>query len=264
LFIDSHAHLDSEAFDADREAVIERAHGVGVSEMIVVGASDGIESARRAVKLADPEAGLYATIGVHPHDVAEMNDDWVSEIARLAGLPQVVGIGETGLDYHYDHSPRQDQMHWFGHFADLALELDLPLVCHIRDAHKEARSLLQPLCASGLRGVIHCFTGNSEDARNYVEMGLFVSFSGIATFKKSAEIRAAARLIPSDRILVETDCPYLAPVPKRGQRNEPAFLAHTAALLAHERGVELAEFAQQATANTRILFALTAHSHASI
>jgi TatD DNase family protein len=258
--IDSHAHIDASDFDADREDVIARAHAAGVHEMICVGAAGDLATAERTVALAERVPGLYATVGVHPHEAARMQPDWWPALERLAGREVVVGIGETGLDYYYDSSPREVQRACFEQFLALGRALGLPVVCHVRDAHEDARAILRAgdPAGQGAGGVIHCFTGTPEDAAAYVEMGLYVSFSGVVTFpgKRSDPVREAVRAVPHDRLLIETDCPYLAPAPHRGKRNEPAFMVHTAEIVAREAGLSVDELAALTWANTRRLFAL--------
>ncbi len=258
MFIDSHAHIDGPEFDGDRDEVLARARAAGVSEIICVGAGGDLATAARTVELARRERGLYATVGVHPHAAGKLEPSWWPALEELAAEDAVVGIGETGLDYHYDTFPRQVQRRVFAEFIDFARRLELPLVCHIRDAHDDARRILGERDAAEFGCVIHCFTGTPEDAAAYVDMGMYISFSGIVTFRgRSADpLRAAVREVPHDRIMIETDCPYLAPQPMRGKRNEPAFVTHTAAVVAHEAGLDVAELALRATDNTRRLFAL--------
>jgi TatD DNase family protein len=260
MFIDSHAHIDTRPFDEDREEVIARAREAGVETIIVIGATGDVSDAERAVTLAESRDDIYATVAIHPHDVAKMEPSWWDALRELARRDKVVAIGETGLDYHYDHSPRDLQQRCFEQFIEMARELELPVVCHVRDAHDDARRILAEHGAGEgrVRGVIHCFTGGPDDAAAYAEMGLYVSFSGIVTFKgKSADpIREALRLVPRDLLLIETDCPYLAPVPKRGRRNEPAYLVHTAEAIARELGMELSDLATLTVANTRAAFGL--------
>jgi TatD DNase family protein len=257
--IDSHAHIDGPDFDDDREQVIARARAAGVSEIVIVGAAGDLETAERTVRIAAAHDGIHATVGVHPHDVAKMQPDWWPALETLARGDDVCGVGETGLDYHYDHSPRDTQREAFAAFVELGRRVGKPVVCHVRDAHGDAKAILRETRAHEVGAVIHCFTGTPDDARDYVDMGLYVSFSGIVTFKgKSADpIREAVRRVPLDRLLVETDCPYLAPVPNRGKRNEPAWVVHTAEVVAREAGVPTAELAAAATANTRRFFRLT-------
>jgi TatD DNase family protein len=256
--IDSHAHIDGPDFDDDRAAVLERARQAGVAEIICVGAAGDIETARRTVALAESEPGLHATVGVHPHDAAKMEPDWWPILEQLAQRPAVVGVGETGLDYYYDHSPRDVQRRVFAKFVELARGLSLPVVCHVRDAHDDARAILAEHRAAELGCIIHCFTGTPEDAAAYAAMGMYVSFSGIVTFrgKKSDPLRQALHQVPRDRLLIETDCPYLAPTPMRGKRNEPAYVVHTAQAVAAELGLDLAELAAITVHNTRRVFRL--------
>jgi TatD DNase family protein len=235
--IDSHCHIDSSDFEADRAAVIARARAAGVARMICIGAGRDLGAARASLALAGGEADVYATVGIHPHDVAAMTEtDW-AELGTLARLPRVVGIGETGLDYHYEHSPRDVQRDAFRRFVGLARTTRQPVISHVRDAHVDAARILGDEGAAEVGGVIHCFTGAIEDARRYLDLGLFLSFSGILTFKNAGAIRDAAAFAPADRILVETDAPYLAPIPHRGRRNEPAFVVHTLETLAVLRGI---------------------------
>ncbi len=258
MWIDSHAHVDGPEFEADREEVLARATAAGIERMIVIGAVGSHESAQRAVDLACARPDVFATIATHPHDVAQMTDQWWATHERLAPHPKVVAIGETGLDYHYDHSPRQLQQDCFARFIELAHRVKKPVVCHIRDAHEDARRVLAEGRAAELGVVIHCFTGTPEDAAAYVAMGCHISFSGIATYKTAEPIRQAIALVPPDRILLETDCPYLAPVPKRGKRNEPSFLVHTAEVVAKAAGLSLEELARHTVANTCQVFRLPA------
>lgn len=257
--IDSHAHLDGPAYDEDRAEVLARAREAGVEEIIIIGAAGDMATARRAVALAESEAKLFATVGVHPHDAATMTDDWWPELEQLARRPIVVGIGETGLDYFYDHSPRQIQRLRFVEFIELARKLGKPLICHVRDAHDDAKAIIDEHRAGELGCVIHCFTGTPQDATDYVALGCHISFSGIVTFKgkKSEPLREAVRQVPLDRILIETDCPFLSPQPWRGKRNEPAYVTHTAEIVAREAGVELEALAKATVATTRSLFSLT-------
>jgi TatD DNase family protein len=261
---DSHAHVDGPEFDADREAVLVRARAAGVRRIIAIGAVGPPASAERAVALAEADPEIWATVATHPHDVAQMTDAWWDTHARLARHSRVVAIGETGLDYYYDHSPRDVQRDAFVRFIELARAVGKPVVCHIRssrddatgsvhgtgpDAHDDARQILRAGRAAELGCVIHCFTGTPDDARAYADMGCYVSFSGIVTYKTAQPLRDAVALVPHDRLLIETDCPYLAPVPQRGKRNEPAFIVHTAEVVAREAGLSYEALAVVTTAN---------------
>jgi TatD DNase family protein len=245
---DSHAHVDGPEFDADRDAVLARARAAGVRRMVVIGAVDTPASAERAVALAERDPEIWATVATHPHDVAKMTPDWWATHERLARHPRVVAIGETGLDYYYDHSPRDVQQAAFVRFIELAHAVQKPVVCHIRDAHADALAILRQHLG-GLPCIIHCFTGTPDDAKAYGELGCYVSFSGIVTYKTAQPLRDAVRIVPRDRLLIETDCPYLAPIPKRGKRNEPGFVVHTAEVVAREAGMSFEDLAAQTTRN---------------
>ena len=258
MLFDSHAHVDGPEFDADRDEVLARARAAGVQRMIVIGAVGDPTSAERAVALAERDPDIWATVATHPHDVENMTPAWWEVHERLARHPRVVAIGETGLDFYYDHSPRAAQAEAFARFLALAHAVGKPVVCHIRDAHAEARELLVAGRAPELGCVIHCFTGTPDDARAYAELGCYVSFSGIVTYKTAQGLRDAVPLVPRDRLLIETDCPYLAPIPKRGKRNEPAFVVHTAEVVARCAGLSFEELADLTAANAARVFRLTA------
>lgn len=257
MLFDSHAHVDGPEFDADRGDVLARARAAGVRRMIVIGAVGDPSSAERSVALAEQDPDIWATVATHPHDVAKMTDEWWAVHERLAPHPRVVAIGETGLDYYYDHSPREQQQACFARFLELAHRAGKPVVCHIRDAHDDARAILKEGRAGELGCVIHCFTGTVEDARLYAELGYYVSFSGIVTYKTAQNLRDAVPLVPRERLLIETDCPYLAPIPRRGKRNEPAFLVHTAEVVAGCAGMNLEELAKVTAENAARVFRLT-------
>ncbi|HKE13932.1 MAG TPA: TatD family hydrolase [Kofleriaceae bacterium] len=259
-FVDSHAHLDSDEFDGDRAEVLARARAAGVGTIVLVAAPRDLAEAARPLALAETDPDLHATVGVHPHDAARIDESWWPELERLARHPKVVAVGETGLDYHYDHSPRDVQRAAFERQIELARAVGKPVVCHVRDAHDDARDLLDRAGVGrpgGPGGVIHCFTGDAAQAAGYAALGLYVSFSGIATFKTAGPIREAIRVVPQGRMLIETDCPFLAPVPMRGRRNEPAFLVHTAEVVAVEAGLSVDALAELTAANARTLFSLT-------
>lgn len=256
--VDSHCHVAEPEFGADRAAVLSRAAAAGVTTLVCVGATGPVESNASAVALAGRhgEVEIVATVGIHPHHASTGDDDAFAELARLARRPGVVAVGETGLDFHYDFSPRPAQRSAFARTVALARAAALPLVVHVREAQREAADLLRSEGADTVGGVIHCFTGEVEDAARYLDLGFHVSFSGIVTFRNAETLRAAVRTIPDDRLLVETDAPYLAPVPHRGRRNEPAHVRIVAEAVAAVRGQSLAMVAATTTANAGRLFRL--------
>jgi TatD DNase family protein len=208
------------------------------------------------VTIAAAEPDVHATVGVHPHEAASVTDATIDALEALSRAPRVVAIGETGLDYHYEHSPRAAQREAFARFIQLARRRGLPLSVHLRNADDDAVEVLRGEGADAVGGVIHCFSSDVDAARRFLDLGFHISFSGIVTFKTADELRAAARLVPRDRLLIETDAPFLAPIPFRGRRNEPALVLKTAALLAEVRGEPLPDLAAATSANTRRLFAL--------
>ncbi|MBI3388591.1 MAG: TatD family hydrolase [Deltaproteobacteria bacterium] len=254
--LDSHCHLDEERFAGDRDAVIARALDAGVSTMITIGAGGPMQCNYDAVALATQHAAIFATVGTHPHNASALNDDTLAELEQLAKQPKVIAIGETGLDFYYDHSPRPQQEAAFRRSIALARRVGLPLSIHLRDADGAAAAILRAEHAHEIGGVIHCFSGGPAAARTFLDLGFHLSFSGIATFKAADDIRAAATLTPTDRLLIETDAPFLAPVPCRGRRNEPALVLFTARALAEVRGVALDALAATARANAITLFRL--------
>ena len=260
--VDSHCHVAEPEFDVDRDAVLARAAAAGVTTIVCIGATGSVETNRRAVALAGRhgDVAIVVSVGVHPHDAVTADDAAFAELRHLAAMPGVVAIGETGLDHHYDHSPRSAQREAFARTAALARELDLPLVIHVREAHREAAEVLraEPLGPAG--GVVHCFTGGAAEARCYLDLGLHVSVSGIVTFRNADALRTAVRDVPLDRLLIETDAPYLAPVPHRGKRNEPAHVRLVADAVAAVRGQAPDGLARATTANARRLFRLGAEA----
>lgn len=255
-FADSHCHLTDPQFDDDREAVIERARAVGVSRFFVIGATGDFAHNLKAVELAQEHPDIFAVIGVHPHDAKTITPDTYARLRKLAQEPRVVGLGETGLDFHYDNSPREDQRAHFRGFIRLARELGLPLSIHVRDAYSEATHILRLEGEGQVCGVMHCFTGSVEEAKPLLDLGLSLSFSGIVTFKNARALREVVRVVPLDRLLIETDCPLLAPVPYRGRRNEPAYVVEVAKTVAEEKGRPLAEVAEITRHNAERLFRL--------
>ena len=252
--IDSHAHIQGKEYAGETAAVIQRAAEAGVEQIIVVGGAGDMSSNIAAVTLAESCANLYATVGMHPHDAKDVGEAELQELKKLAAHPKVIAVGETGLDYYYNHSPREVQRRVFAQFIGLAKETGLPLVVHERDAAIEAAGLLRSEDAGKIRGVIHCFTGDYEAACGYLDLGFYLSFTGIITFKNADALREVVRKVPLERIFVETDSPYLTPVPHRGKRNEPAYVRFVAETVANVKDVAVEEVAQVTTANVKQLF----------
>ncbi len=252
--VDSHCHLDDSQFDSDRRAVIDRALAAGVELMLAVGSGDGPPDLEAGIRLAGEHPQIYATIGVHPHTASKVTAGTYRRLGELLAHPKVLAVGEIGLDYHYDFSPREVQRAVFVEQMRLARDARKPIIIHTREAWEDTLLLLREHWASaGLGGIMHCFSGGPEEARECLEMGLHLSFAGVVTFPKAVRVQEAARIVPLDRLLVETDAPYLAPVPMRGKRNEPAFVIHTARKLAELRGTAFEELASATTANFRRL-----------
>lgn len=248
--IDSHCHLDNPQFDPDREAVIDRALAAGVERMVVIGTGEGPPDVEAGIRLADRHEAIYATVGVHPHDASKATPDTYKHLRDLLKHPKVIALGEIGLDYHYDHSPREVQREAFLQQMLIAGEAGKPIVIHTREAWEDTIALLEVYWRPyGLGGIMHCFSGGPMEAKRCLDLGFHLSFGGIVTFPKAIDVQEAARSTPSDRILIETDAPYLAPVPYRGKRNEPAFVAQTARKLAELRGVAPEEIARMTTEN---------------
>ncbi|WP_279478724.1 TatD family hydrolase [Aureimonas sp. SK2] len=253
MLVDSHCHLDFPDFDADRDALIERAHAAGVGLMVSI--CTQVVNRDRVLAIAERYPSVYASIGTHPLNAAEEDEVPAAELVRLSQHPRVVAIGEAGLDYHYDRAPHDRQERVFRQHIAAARETGLPLVIHARDADADVERILRDETGKGaFPFVLHCFTAGPELAAAGIELGGMVSFSGIVAFKNSAELRAIAASVPLDRILVETDAPYLAPPPYRGKRNEPAFVRNTAEALADALGIEFERFARQTTDNFFRLF----------
>jgi len=248
--IDSHCHLDNDQFDPDREAVIERALAAGVERMLAIGTGDGPPDLEVGIRLAEKYPAIYSTVGVHPHDAAKATSETYQQLAELLKHPKVLALGEIGLDYHYDFSPREVQRDVFIEQMRIASDARKPIVIHTREAWEDTLALLETFwMPHGLGGIMHCFSGGPEQAELCLALGFHLSFGGIVTFPKALEVQEAARTTPSDRILIETDAPYLAPVPRRGKRNEPAFIVETARKLAELRGITPEELERITTAN---------------
>ena len=254
MLIDSHAHIQGKDYADEREAIIARACQAGVEKIIAVGGAGDMTSNAEAVALAESFPNIYATVGMHPHDAKDVGAKDLAKLKELAAHPKVVAVGETGLDYYYSHSPHDVQRRVFGQFIQMARETDLPIVVHERDAAQEAAELLRSEGSGKLRGVIHCFTGNYEAACAYLDLGFYLSFTGIITFKNAGPLRDVVRKVPLERMLVETDSPFLTPVPHRGKRNEPAYVRFVAETIAEIKGMALEEVAQRTTRNVQDLF----------
>lgn len=253
MITDTHAHVFWKDFDEDRTAVLARAREAGVERMVIVGTT--LETSRQCFELCAGEPGLYPTAGIHPHDAEGVSDEDFAAIAELCRRPECVAVGETGLDYFKEFSPAREQRKGFRRHLELARELDKPVVIHCRDAHRDTVELLREV--PGVRGVMHCYSMGPDELGAYLELGMYISFSGSVTYPKNDANRAAARQVPADRILVETDCPFLAPQGKRGKRNEPAFVRLTLERVAEERGVDADAFATQTSENAARLFGLS-------
>jgi TatD DNase family protein len=251
--VDSHCHIDMPQFDADRADVVARAREAGVSTMLVVGGVDEELGQRRVLGVAE-EFGLPVSAGVHPHEAKLWTDAVEDELRGLAREKRIVAIGEIGLDFHYDHSPRDVQRAVFRRQIRLAREVGLPVIVHTREADDETAAILEEERANDCGGVVHCFTGGEELARKALALGFFISFSGIVAFPRAEVIQQVARIVPRDRLLVETDSPFLAPPPHRGKRNEPAFVALVAHKVAALRGETIQEAGQAVLQNFRQLF----------
>lgn len=276
IFVDSHCHIDGEQFDNDRDEVVKRANDAGVKLMLTVGTGNPHDGEiERAVKVAEKYENVYASVGVHPHDVRLYDDKAENLLIELAKHEKVIAWGEIGLDFYYDHSPREVQTEVFRRQIRIAKELNLPVIIHSRDADDETVEVLTEEYAGNLQsakgkmqnseendlsaelsenkafrnGIMHCFGGTAQMAQDLMKIGFMISFAGNVTFKKAENLREAAGIVPLDKLLIETDCPFLAPIPNRGKRNEPAFVVHTARFLADFYGIELEKLANQTTRN---------------
>ena len=256
MLIDTHAHLDDTRYDGDREAVIARARDAGVETFVTIGCD--LATSKAAVDLATRYPFVYAAVGVHPHEVKHIEDGWYDAFRRLAGHEKVVAYGEIGLDYHYNHSPPKLQRERFREQVGLAKELRLPLVIHTREAQEDTIAILKEEKAGDVGGVFHCFSGDARLAKDALELGFYLSFSGVITFQNATPLRDIVKTVPLDRILVETDCPYLTPAPHRGKRNEPAFVTLVAEKIAEVKGTAAAagveEIGRVTSDNARRLF----------
>jgi TatD DNase family protein len=259
MLVDSHCHLDFPDFAEELDAVVDRAQQSGVGLMLTI--CTHLSRFDRVLAVAERFENVYCTVGIHPHEAGSEEEATVDRLVDLARHPKVVGFGETGLDYFYEHSPREAQQKSFRTHIRAARAAGLPVIVHTRDAEEDTRRILREEMEEGaFTGLIHCFSSIAQLAEDAMKLGLYLSLSGIVTFKKAEELRTTVATLPLDRLLVETDAPYLAPVPKRGKRNEPAFTAHTAAVIADLQGREVQEVADATTANFRRLFSKVPNS----
>ncbi len=252
MLFDTHAHFNDAQFDEDRIEAIERAKKNGVEYILTV--SSDIASSIENVSLTQNHDIFYAAIGVHPHNVIDLNNNIISALTDFSSYPRVVAVGEIGLDYFYDNSPREAQKIWFSRQISLARNVKLPIIVHDRDAHEDTMNILRSEKASEVGGVLHCYTGSVEMARELLNMGFMISFAGPVTFKNANRLLEVAKYVPDDMLLIETDCPYLAPEPYRGKRNESAYVKLTAEKIAKLRGKSFDYIAEKTTSNAKRLF----------
>ncbi|MBN1382781.1 MAG: TatD family hydrolase [Deltaproteobacteria bacterium] len=253
MFIDSHAHLELEDYDRDRDEVVQRARDAGVELIVTIGID--LADSRKAVALTKRYNEVYASIGVHPHDVKSVDDETYNALKELAKHNKVVAYGEIGLDFYRNLSPRQTQIRRFSEQLDLAMDLDLPVIIHSRNAHTETYDILKQWQGKH-RGVIHCFSGNADQAEQFLDLGFYISIPGPVTYKKAPKIQNVVRQVPLDSLMIETDAPFLTPEPYRGKRNEPAFVVYTAKKVAELKGVSIDEAGRITSDNTKRLFGI--------
>ena len=259
FLLDSHAHLDDPQFDGDRGAAIERARAAGLKYLLAISGGEGPDNLASAVPIAEKFDWIYASVGIHPHEAGKATSLHFDLLPRAAQSPKVIAVGEIGLDYRYDHSPRDVQKSVLTRQLEIARDLKLPIIIHCREAWKDLTGIIEVHWKSaGMGGILHCFSGSLADARRFSEWGFLISFAGTLTFKKAEDLRATAHELELSTLLVETDCPYLAPVPHRGKRNEPSFVAETARVLAGLRGMEERDLGEQVIRNFERLFHLAA------
>jgi len=254
MLFDSHAHLEDERFDQDRDELIRGLPGRGVSHVVNVGST--LDTSRMSVELAAMYPVVYAAVGIHPHEVAKMTYDDLNRLEELAGRPKVVAIGEIGLDYYYDFTPRKLQWQWFAKQIELAYNLKLPVIIHNRNAHADVLDILTSKKDRILGGIMHCYSGSWEMAKRFLDLGFYISLGGPVTFKNAKKPVEVAGKVPLDRLLIETDSPYLAPVPYRGKRNDPGLVKLVAEKIAEIRGMELDSIARITSANAKMIFGI--------
>ncbi len=255
MLIDSHAHLDMKQFDSDRDQVIDRALSADVRHIITVGID--IKSSLNAVKLTTHYPSIFATTGIHPHNADNANKNDLEQIALIAQQDKIIAIGEIGLDFFRNRSARQNQIEVFTQQLDLAISLNLPVVIHDREAHTETVNILSSFKRNGLHGMIHCFSGDYKLAHTFIKMGYYISIPGTVTFNNASQIQDVVRRVPLNKLLLETDAPFLTPLPHRGKRNEPSYIVHTAQKIANLRGISFEEISYQTSKNVCELFNLS-------
>ena len=261
--IDTHCHLTFKELATDIEAVVTRSIEAGVTSWVTVGTD--MSQNREVVKIVDRFENMYAGLGIHPHYAKDVTDDDIAELKKLAKNKKVVAIGETGLDFHYNNSPKPDQQRAFVQQLEVAQQLGLPVIIHAREAFDEVIEILEKFGSGIKKLVFHCFGGSSEQVAIILDKGFYVSFTGMVTFKNAETVRLAAKSVPIDRLMVETDCPFISPVPMRGQKiNEPAFMVHTAECLAELKEMTLVEFAEKVNATSKAFFGLPTINNCTI
>ncbi len=253
--IDSHAHIDDQRFASDREQVIQRALEAGIKQLINVGSN--LETSKQSVALAEKYPFIYAAAGVHPHDAKNLPSNYLKILEEILQKPKVVAVGEIGLDYYYELSPRDVQQEVFIEQLNLAKELGKPVIIHLRDAYGDFLDIMRKERLEPIKGVMHCFSGSWEVAEECMQLGFYISFAGPITFDNAKRLREVAKRVPLEKILVETDCPYLTPVPHRGKRNEPAYVRYVAEQIAEIKGLSVEEISRQTVLNTRKLFGIS-------
>lgn len=254
MLFDSHAHLDDSRFDRDRESIIKSAKEDGIQYILNAGAT--LSTSVKAVNLAEKYEMIYASVGIHPHDVKDIDEDTIEILKALSNKKKVVAIGEIGLDYHYNHSPKEAQRKWFKRQIELAKEVKLPMIIHDREANQECFDILNHYKAGDIGCVMHCYSGSVELAREYIKRGVYLSLAGPLTFKNAKKTHEVAKEIPLEWLLVETDSPYLTPTPYRGKRNEPAYVRYVAEAIAEAKGISFEEVATRTTENAKRLFGI--------
>ncbi len=254
MIFDTHAHYDDERFDEDRDALLKQLHQDGISYILNAGASP--ESLETCIELSEKYPFIYASLGIHPHDADKMNEDLINRIRNLSKNEKVVAIGEIGLDYYYDNSPRDIQKYWFERQIELAKELKLPIIIHDRDAHEDTINILKKTDAKQVGGIFHCFTGSAQMALDMIKLNLYIAIGGPVTFKNARKTIEVVDAVPLEKLLVETDSPYLSPEPYRGKRNNSGYLVHVIRKIAEIKGISESEVAEATLANAKKVFGL--------